>query len=251
MRVFLSKNVLLGVILWGAALGGSLSLEGQQQQSQQLVVLDRVIAIINGDVLLESDLEEELRYSVLQPYSAPPGTNTRTRAMQRLINRTLILQQIHEMNLVEVQPKEAEVDQRIAELRKQLPACLHAHCDTEEGWRSFLKENRFTEDQVKEHWRQRLMILAFIEARFRSGIHIQKEDISEYYQKTLTPQFEREKLHLPDLKLISGRIEEILLQQKVNELLQDWLKSLRQRGGVEILEPEFKSLASPDEDDEE
>lgn len=212
-------------------------------------ILDRVIAVINGDVILESDLEEELHYAVLQPYAVPSNQPSRERALQRLINRTLILQQIRDMNMQEVEPKESEVDQRIAELRKQLPACMRFHCQTEEGWQAFLRANNFTVEEVKDHWRHRLEILSFIEQRFRSGIQIPQQDIQKYYQESFVPQFAKEKAKPPALNTVASRIEEILLQQKVNELLQDWLKSLRQRGGVEILDPEFKSLASPADGD--
>ena len=36
---------------------------------------------------------------------------------------------------------------------------------------------------------------------------------------------------------ISDRIQEILLQQQVGKLLQDWLKSLRAQGTVQIMKP--------------
>lgn len=211
-------------------------------------LLDRVIAVINGDVLLESDLEEEMHYATLQPYTVPPGQNNRTRALQRLINRTLILQQIREMNMQNLQPAESAIMQRIAEMRKQIPACIHYQCQTETGWQAFLRDNHFTSEQVADYWKQRLEILSFIEQRFRSGIQIPQEDIQKYYQENLVPQFTKVNARPPALNSISSRIEEILLQQKVNELLQDWLRSLRQRGGVEILDPEFKSLASPEDD---
>ena len=41
--------------------------------SQQPVVLDSVIAVINGDVLLRSDLQTEMDMAALQPLSLPPG----------------------------------------------------------------------------------------------------------------------------------------------------------------------------------
>ena len=39
------------------------------------------------------------------------------------------------------------------------------------------------------------------------------------------------------LETIQKRIEEVLLQQEVGALLQDWLKSLRAQGSVQILTP--------------
>jgi len=36
---------------------------------------------------------------------------------------------------------------------------------------------------------------------------------------------------------VSDRIQEVLLQQRVNKLLDDWLTSLRAEGSVRILRP--------------
>lgn len=250
-HLFQQTGVLLTMLIALGAYAVPFSKAQASPQGAQPALLDRVIAVINGEVLLESDLEEEMHYAVLQPYTVPPGQNDRARALRRLVNRTLILQQIHEMNMQNLHPKESEIMQRITEMRRQIPACAHYQCQTEAGWQAFLRDNHFTVDQVKEHWQQRLEILTFIEDRFRTGIKIPKEDIEKYYREILVPQFDKEKVRPPELSTISSRVEEILLQQKVNELLQDWLKSLRQRGGVEILDPEFQSLASPDEEEGE
>ncbi len=212
-----------------------------QASGGSAVVLDRVIGVINGDVLLESDVQSEMRFAVLQPYSVPAGENTLLRAAQRLVNRTLILQQMNDpQQPVKVpEPSEKEVQQRIDELRKQIPACKRYHCETAEGWHEFLAENGFTEQQVEARWRQRLRILQFTEERFRSGIRVSRAETEEYYQKNLLPQFEKEKVTPPTLDSIAPRIEEIILQGKVNALLQDWLKTLRDQGNVLILDPAY------------
>lgn len=216
----------------------------------QAVVLDQVIGVINGDVLLESDVQEEMRFAVLQPYSIPTGENSPLRAAQRLVNRTLILQQMNDpqQSIKIPEPSEKEVQQRIDELRKQIPACKRYHCETEEGWQDFLRTNGFTEAQVEARWRQRLRILRFTEARFRSGIRVTHVEIEAYYQKNLLPQFEKEKVTPPPLDSIAPRIEEILLQERVNALLQDWLKSLRDQGNVLILDPRYGESNPSDSD---
>ena len=48
---------------------------------------------------------------------------------------------------------------------------------------------------------------------------------------------------IPPLEQVSGRIEEILLQQQVNVLFDQWLTNLRKQGDVEVLDP---ALAGPD-----
>ena len=207
--------------------------------------LDSVVAVIDGDVLLESDIDEELRFSAFLPYSVTPQSNTRVHAAERLIDRTLILHQER------LQPGEAvsdeDVNKRITELRKQIPACGRYHCETEQGWKKYLSDNGFTEDEVRAEWRNRLEILSFIETRFKSGIKITAPEIQAYYDKTLLPQFEKEGAKAPPEASIAPRIEEILLQERVSTLLFDWLQSLREQGSVHVLDPTIANTSSRDE----
>lgn len=57
-------------------------------------VIDRIAVIVNGDLILESDVEEEERFSKLYPYEEDETKPEREQAITRLIDRTLLLQQL-------------------------------------------------------------------------------------------------------------------------------------------------------------
>jgi len=213
------------------------------------VVLDRVVGIINGDVILESDVNEEVRFAELEPFSTSPGTDTLMRAARRLANRTLILQQMKEQNQLGITVSDEEVQKAIMDLRNHLPDCRKYQCTTEEGWKAFLAAHDLTEPEVFEHWKQRLMILKFIDLRFRSGIRISNQQIQDYYQKSIVPVYQRQNQKPPTLADLSQRIQEILLQQHVNSVLQDWLKTLRSEGSVQILDPAYGESSGHLEED--
>jgi parvulin-like peptidyl-prolyl isomerase len=198
------------------------------------VVLDRLVAVVNGDVILESDLDEERRFEEVQPYRS--GTTfTRDRIVERLIDRTLIQQQSSEEPEQAVADK--DLDTQIVSLRKDIPACKQYHCETDAGWKKYLGDHGFTEVEFRARWKVRMRLLKFIEARFRSGIAIQDSEIQAYYDKTMLPEYAKRNVTPPKLDTIQKRIEEVLLQQEVGALLQDWLKSLRAQGSVKILTP--------------
>ena len=161
--------------------------------SQQPVVLDSVIAVINGDVLLRSDLQTEMELAALEPLSLPAGKNFERRAARRLINRTLILQQMQSQGMVKDITDEA-VQKDLDSLREQLPDCRKSDCKTEAGWEKFLAQHNLTPTEVTERWRQRMQILSFIDTRFRAGVRISKPDIQEYYNKTLVAGVQEGKL---------------------------------------------------------
>ena len=214
------------------------------------VLLDRVVAVINGDVILESDVLEEEQFVQLQPYHSPGEGSAKEQALQHLINRTLILQQIKEQqNPLTVTP--AELTAQLADLRKHLPACANGKCETEAGWKALLAAHGFKQADFDERWQQRVLVLKFIEQRFRSGIRISKAEIQSYYNTSFVPQFQKRKLTPPPLTAVSARIDEILLQQHVNGLLSEWLDTLKQEGSVSILDAKYGQLRGPMDEDNE
>jgi peptidyl-prolyl cis-trans isomerase SurA len=210
---------------------------------QGAVVLDHVVAVINGSVILQSDVDEELRYAVLQPFSVNSDRNTPQRALQRLIDRDLILQQMKVAAPVDP-PTPEEVQQRLTELRLLIPECAQYHCETDAGWRTFLVAKGLTETEVEKRWTQRLAILSFIQSRFGAGVHITPAEIEKYYKETLVPQLREKAENPPALAAVSARIDEILLQQRVSGLLLEWLQSLKGEGSVSILDPAYGQLGT-------
>jgi hypothetical protein len=200
----------------------------------QPVTLDRVVAIVNGDLILESDVDAEERFTALQPFNEPRPV-TRDQLIDRLVDRAVIMQQMA------LQPEppitDAQVDAQLLTLRKSIPKCAAYHCETDAGWEKFVTDQGFSVEEVRDRWRQRMAVLRFIEDRFRMGIRVEQADIDDYYKNTMLPVYKKENATPPPEATIADRIQEIVLQQRVNKLLDDWLTALRAQGGVRIMKP--------------
>jgi len=207
-------------------------------------VLDRVVAVVNNQAILQSDVDLEIRLSVLDPGRGGKGVLTPQRALDQLISRALIQQQIHEEDAQAAEPPQTEVDARIGEMRRELPACVHEKCATDAGWAAFLAGHGLTAARVDAYLRYREQILRFIESRFRQGIRISPAEVETYYRGTLVPQY-RAGEQPPQLEKVAPRIQEILLEQQVNALFDEWLKNLRKQGDVEVLDPALESPDTP------
>jgi len=238
-------------VAYAQAVAAGPVLAGPAQKAGQPVVLDRVIAVINGDVLLESDVQEERRFAVLEPFSVPPGSDTSILAARRLANRTLILQQMKAQRQLDFAILDDQVEASLTDVRDHLPICRQFHCASAEGWKKFLAAHDLTENEVFTHWRQRLSILRFIDIRFRSGVRISNEEIEEYYEKSVLPVFKRQNEKPPPLDEVSQSIREILLQQHVNVLLEDWIKSLHDEGSIRIIDPAYRQSSEYKNDSED
>ncbi len=216
----------------GAAKGQGTKEQGTKVQG---IVIDRVVAVVNGDLVLESDVDAEKRFEAIQPYRRRPADLSRTRTIERLVDRTLIVQQ------AALEPETAvsdtELDTQLGRLRKDIPECRQLHCETEEGWVKFLADHGFSLQEFRDRWRERMILLKFIEVRFRNGITISDNEIKDYYEKTMLPEYAKRHVTPPPLDAVAKRIQEVLLQQQVSALLGDWLKSLRAQGSVRFMTP--------------
>ncbi len=209
-----------------------------QTNSGKPVILDRVIAIVNSEVLLQSDVDQEQRLAVLSPLAVPRGKDTQENAARRLIRRTLVLEQMK----LQDQPttvSQAEAEKGLMELRATLHGCAPYSCSSQKGWEKFLKNHNITQQEALQRWSQRLAIEKFINLRFRAGIHITSKEISTYYNDTLVPALQENQIPVPPLKQIAPRIEQLLLEQHVNSMISQWLQTLRAEGSVQILVPAY------------
>ena len=135
------------------------------------VELDRVVAVVNGDLILNSDVDEDRRLMAFQPFRQA-AASSRENTINRLIDRMLILQQF---NLENEDPiTDEQVEEEFAVLRKEIPACKTYHCETDAGWQKYVAAQGFTVSELTEIWRQRMQILQFVELRFRLGTIIKE-----------------------------------------------------------------------------
>jgi hypothetical protein len=241
---FVFRNAALSILPAFLCLSiiGTITAIAQTAPSASPVVLDRVVAVVNNQAILSSDIDNEIRLSVLDPGRGGLGVLTRQHALDQLIGRALIQQQIRQEDLQSAAPTQADVEARLIEIRKEVPACVRENCASDAGWKSFLSSQGLTEEGVETYLRYRVEILRFIEERFRQGVSIQPAEIEAYYHNTLLPQYSKGE-PIPPLDQVSTRIQEILLQQHVNAMFDDWLSNLRKQGDVEVLDPTLEPPA--------
>lgn len=222
----------------GAAVAQNAAAPAASSANANRVPMDRIVAVVNNDLILESDVDAEQRFAAFTPLR-PDSTETRDKLIDRLIDRDLILQQMR----LQPQPpvSDADVDAELASLKKSIPECAAYHCETAEGWAKFCADHGFTVAEVRERWRTRMDVLRFIEQRFRMGIRITQPEIDAYYKDKLLPAYRKDNIAPPPEPSITERIQELLLQQQVTGLLDDWLKALRAQGSVRFMEPAGKT----------
>lgn len=190
-------------------------------------VIDRVVATVNGHVILLSDWEDSLRYEAFS--SARPldrmTAEDRKSALDRLIDQELLREQLQASDAQHASPE--EVAQRVTEIRKQYPGA-----ETEAGWHALLDGYRLNQESVKNRVATELDLMRLVDARLRPAVTVDSKSIESYYNQELLPQLRQaggQKVALAD---VTGKIKELLTQKKISQLLTTWLHNLR--AGSEI-----------------
>src|ERR1700722_3394431 len=109
---------------WCAAiLLGGIACAANAQNAPE--VLDRVVAVVNNRAVLWSDITDAMHLAALETrVKGEEDPNART-ALEQLVSRTLIQQQIRQEDAEAMAPAEKDLQARLTELRKELPACVH------------------------------------------------------------------------------------------------------------------------------
>ena len=185
-------------------------------------VIDRIVATVNGHVILLSDWEDSLRYEAFSgghPLERMTAEN-RKAALDRLIDQELLREQQPAMDSAHATPD--EVVQRVAEIRKQ-----YADAETELGWKALLDKYRLSEEALKKHVAVELDLMRLVDARLRPSVTVDSKSIESYYKQELLPQLRQSGGQSVPLAEVTGKIKELLTQKKISQLLTAWLHNLR------------------------
>ena len=137
------------VAMWG----GTLAL--------QAAVLDRVAVTVGKDVILESEVIQEIRLTdFLNQAPVDLGAAAKQAAADRLVDQDLIRGEMQLENFAA--PPPAGADQTLGEFKQ-------ARFRSPEGYSASLKMYGITEEELKQHISWQVAALRFTEQRFRPG----------------------------------------------------------------------------------
>jgi peptidyl-prolyl cis-trans isomerase SurA len=192
-------------------------------------VIDRIIATVNGHIILQSDWDEALCYEALLTNRtlAQITDDDRRAVLDRLIDQELLGEQMKSADFTHA--TDAEVAARMAEARK-----LYSQADSAEGWQSLLAQFQLTEKDLMAHIRKQIDVMRLVDARLRPAVEIDSKSVETYYRDQFVPRLKQAGGSAVPLNEVSAKIRELLTEQKVSELLVSWLQTLRSEGQVHI-----------------
>jgi hypothetical protein len=208
-------DVALLVFVAAALMCGAVA-RGQQ-------VVDRIIARIEGDVLLQSDLRELGEFQQLQGTKVEPESTR----LNELIDQWVIA---HEGEAAQFsQPSDADVTESLDQLKKNLGG--------EEVFQKRLKETGLSAASVRRILGRIIFYSRYLDYKFRSAAQIDSAAEEKYYNTEFAEQLKARGEKPPQLDSVRPQIHELLVQQDISKRAAEWLTESRSGLKVELVPP--------------
>jgi peptidyl-prolyl cis-trans isomerase SurA len=197
-------------------------------------VIDCIVAVVNQQIITLGDVEEEQKYRELGIASELGERDEAARQRQRSFE---IIQQLIQQSLIRNQVlSSAGNDVTPEEVLEQL-RYLEQKSGGQEQFAEKLRQRHIALDALKTRIGWQIRVLKFLESRFRQFAVILPKEVEEYYQQSFLPELALKSVsEVPSLKETEELIREILIEEKVNQQIDEWLNSLTQSATIEIFE---------------
>ncbi|HYK90986.1 MAG TPA: hypothetical protein VE398_19595 [Acidobacteriota bacterium] len=223
------RNVQVRAVARAVVLVIVLVFSGSPLRAQEI---DRLLAAVNGKVVTEGDLVLARNLNAILSLGKNDEPPPRKVEIERLVDLELMRQEL--ASFPTTSGDQGSAQKRIEELRSAyaeiggLPGILH---------RLGLQES-----ELLDYVRLQDSILRFVDFRFRAFASASEQEIQQYYNEKLVPSLRQANTPVPPLAEISGKIAEILKEEKVNVLMNQWIQEIRRHSHIEYFLEDAESL---------
>lgn len=191
-------------------------------------ILDRVAIYAGTHVITEQQLDEEIRVTAFlnhEPVVRSP--DLRRAAARRMIDQMLVER---EMQLSRYPlPVRSDVDRYFDQIEKQF--------GTDAGFEKALGAYDLSEAVLRAHLSLQLMMLQFIDFRFRPNVAISDAEITRDYEANLRAWgSEHGTAPAPSLSALREAIRNSLIEERADQALNAWLEESRKQVRIVYLD---------------
>lgn len=184
-------------------------------------VIDRIVARVDTDIILLSEVRALARYQIFVDGKAEPDAEI----LDRLIDQWIVRNEAKAALFP--QPSDDDVKRSLERLKRSF--------SSPEEFEERRRQSGLTDEDVERMLRAQLYLSNYLDSRFRASIQIDEKDIEEFYKTRIIPRAESRGQTPPTLDAARGFIQEALVQRAINVQSERWLKESRARLKVENL----------------
>lgn len=189
----------------------------QRVGAQQVV--DRIVARVENDIILMSDLQELKEYQEFLD-----GQSESDRALlDRLIDQWVVRSEAELSRFP--QPKDPEIDRGVDRVEKTF--------GSPEEFERRKKQSGLSDAEIRKIVAGQLYLSGYLDSRFRPSAQVSDNAVAEFYQNAVVPRAKARGQEPPTLEASRDVIQEALIQKDIDAQADRWLKESRSRLHVE------------------
>ncbi len=189
-------------------------------------VVDQVAALVEGEVITLSEVQQLVHYKGWQISEKPvERRNLYLTVLDQIIDQKLISREAQQTPGIQI--SQDDVDQQLQAYRRRF--------SSQDQFQEQLESMEMTESALRDLIRRELTVWRFVQTRFEPFTIVMPPQIQEYYDEILVPELAQTNAPLPALELVREQIREILILEKTNQEMDRWVKNMRDKAQVNIL----------------
>jgi hypothetical protein len=184
-------------------------------------VVDRIVARVEGDVILMSEVRALSNYQQL----VDGKSEADAQILDRLIDQWIVRNEADTARFPH--PTDAEIGRGVERVRSSF--------GSPEEYVERRKQCGLSEADVRNMVASQLYLTNYLDSRFRSSVQIEPAQIEEFYRTVVLPRAKGRKQTPPTLEASKEAIQQALAQREINDQTDRWLKESHSRLRVEKL----------------
>jgi hypothetical protein len=182
--------------------------------------VDRIVAHIEGDIILQSQVRELGAFQQLIDGHAESDD----KLLDELIEQWVVETEATASHFP--QPAQSEMERELTRLRQQFA--------NPEKYASRLNELGLSAAQVRQLLSRQIYVERYLDYKFRPSVQVEPAEIQAYYKNELLPELAKKNQPVPGPAAVEPQIRELLIQRGISTLTGKWLDDTKLRLKIEI-----------------
>lgn len=175
------------------------------------ILIDRIAAVIDGEVITYSDVQIEEIFKLSE--------GSEREVLERLIDRRLLLREAEKFKITETEEDSKEIQRRLQDIKRLI---------SEDKFSIFLREYNLAESDILERLKQGMIVEKFIDFRINFFVVISDDVIKAYYNGHKDEFGDRA------VEDAFSQIKTRLFQAESGRRLEDYLNQLRRKAKISV-----------------
>jgi parvulin-like peptidyl-prolyl isomerase len=178
-------------------------------------VVDRIVARVENDIILLSDVQALERYQEF----LDGQSKGQSVILDLLIDQWIVRSEAEVARFP--QPMDEEINRGIDRVIKSFASA--------EEYQARKKQSGLSDADVRKMVASQLYLSEYLDSRFRPSVQIDEKAIDDFYQNSVVPRAKARGQEPPTLDASRDIIQEALIESNINDQADRWLKESRAR----------------------